>query len=365
MSCHAPFRLALILGLTCSPALAQDRAAVLTAHLDAVPATALALFDGTPDIDFGDLAAATRVTATPPGGALPIYGTALGAADRAAIPGIVDTIVSAGDWPRVVGFALDDVRGWTELALPPARLTLFDIGATPPATVTDTLLSRGYLPADRAYPAWFRGADDFGMDLAARDPADPFGGPLGQSSRVAFLGKLLLRSPGWALIDAAMAGGDSLADRPDIAALLASLDSLPPGDAALITARLMLDPLRFGPAPAGPALPPWSAALVADLSDGDTAIAVIALSYATRDQAKSAANTLAARWTDVPLAQIGETLAARTAADLVVTVTGDGPFVALAHATAPVALDGGRIVNPVDNLLRRAAAMGDLSLLAP
>ena len=365
MSRRALFRLAVFLVLTGAPAVAQDRAAVLAAHLDAVPAAALALFDDTPDISFGDLAAAARVTVPPPDGALPIYGTPLGQADRAAIPGLADMIGLADDWPRTVGFALGDLRGWTELALPPERLTLIDIGATSPARITDALLARGYLHADRAFPAWFRGADDYAIDFAARDPADPFGGRLGQSSRVTFLGPLLMQSSGWALIDIAIAGSDSLADRPDIAALLSSLDALPPGDAALVTARLMLDPLRFGPAPAGPALPPWSAGLIADLSDGDTAITAIALSYATRDLAKSAATTLRARWTDVPLAQGGETLAIRSGTELEVAVTGDGPFVALAHATSPVALDGGRIVNPVDILLRRAAAMGDLSLLAP
>jgi hypothetical protein len=162
-----------------------------------------------------------------------------------------------------------------------------------------------------------------------------------------------------------MAGGDSLADRPDIAALLSSLDALPSDSGALITARLMLDQLRFGPAPAGPTLPPWSAALIADLSDGATATVAIALSYSTRDLAKSAATTLHTRWNDTPLAQSGQTLAASSGTNLSVKVTGDGPFVALVHATTPVALDGGRIVNPLDTLLRRAAAMGDLTLLAP
>ncbi len=358
-------RLALILALAAAPALAQDRASILAAQLDTVPATALALFDGTPDIDFGDLSAAARVTAKAPDGALPIYGTPLGTADRAAIPGLADVIGLADGWPATVGFALGDLRAWSELALPPERLTIIDTGATPAASVTDTLLATGYAAADRAYPAWFRGAEDYAIDLANRDPANPFGGRLGQSSRVTFVGPFLLHSPGWPLIDAVMAAGDSLADRPDIAALLTSLDALPPDSGALITARLMLDPLRFGPAPAGPTLPPWSAALIADLSDGNTATVAIALSYATRDLAKSAATTLHTRWNDTPLAQGGETLAIRSGTNLSVKVTGTGPFVALVHATAPVALDGGRIVNPVDTLLRRAAAMGDLTLLAP
>lgn len=364
------FRLAAALVLAATPLAAQDRAAAFAAHLEAIPAAILPAFSRLPEIDFGDLEAAARAIAAVQGDVLPVYATPEGRAWRAylpATPGLSQNLHLAGAWPALIGFGLQDIHSWTILLQTPERLLVFGLDDGVQPAVAQALLSTGYAKGGRAFPAWFRNAEDYGIDFDLRDPANPFGGTLGQASRVAFLGPLLLQSAAWPVIDAAFTGGPSLAERPDIAATLAALDSLPAGP-GLVTARLSLDPQTYAPRDpslAGQGILPWSAGLFADLSDGQTDIMAIALAYATRDQAKSAAQAMLDQWNTTPLPTSGQTLGQMTGAALQVAVTGEGPFAALAYTVGPTAFDDGMIVNRVQDLLTRVWTMGELSLVGP
>ena len=372
----------LCLALAASPTTAQETGATLALHLDRVALGALARFPGLPEIDFGDPSAARRVMPAPPG-TLPEP-----AVMRTAIAPLFDTLSPdlTAAWPRTVGVALTDVEAWTALAAPPERIALFSIAAHHHPTMTATLLAAGYVTADRPFPAVWRNPDDHAVDLAARDPYHPFGGNLGQASRVAFAGDIVLHSAGWPVIDAAMAGGPGLASRPDIAALILSLDSLPPGDHLLLAARLALDPRDYVTYPQidltaldpgrdlsealvaadiAPALPLWSAALFADLSDGATNIAVVALAYPTRETAKSAAQDMARHWSQVPVPSLAATLAALAGAEMSVSVTGTGPFVALGTVTTPPGERAGRVVNTAHDLIYELYIRRELALVAP
>lgn len=372
--------LSLCLLLIAPPLAAQETGATLAAHLDRIPVAALALFQRAPEIDFGDPAAARRVLVTPPSAPLDP------ALSRTAIAPLFEILAPdlTAAWPRTVGFALDDVQAWSGLTAFPERITLMSIDPGLHPSITATLVAAGYAPADRAFTALWRNPDDYALDLATRDPADPFGGRLGQASRVAFDGDVVLQSPGWPLIDAAMSGGPSLASRPDIAALVLSLDTLAPGDHLLLTARLALDPRDYVTVsqpdisaldpdltealPAGPStpgLPFWSAALFADLSDGATNIAVVALAFPTQVSAKSAAQDMARNWSQLPVPSYEATLAELTGADMSVSVTGTGPFVALATVTTNPAERNGRVVNAAHDLIHDLSLRRELALVAP
>jgi hypothetical protein len=361
---------ALALATACAalPLAAQGVAATFSAHLDRIPATALGLFDATPEIEFGDLAAATRVLAARPADAPAVYGGPFGPAVRAPIGSMTDSInpQMTDRWPATIGFGLTQVAQWSGIIRPPQRLIQITLAPGSTQAMPAALLATGYAAADaQGYPAFALGGDDFSVDLGGRNPSNPFGGNLGMASRIAIDGDTVLASPGWPLLTAAMTDtGPSLADRPDIAALLASLDALPAGDDLLITASLWLDAAQLGLADDGRGLPPWSAFLLADLSDGQTDTAALALAYPTRDQAKTAAQAMARIWQDEPLATRGDTLAALSGLALTVDVVGDGPFVALAHASGAPRITGSLMVNPAYDLLRQALYMGDLRLVA-
>jgi hypothetical protein len=370
--CLVMLRLAAAFAIIAAPLHAQGIGAALATHLDRIPVTALSLFTDAPSFEFGDLSAAARAVSAPPEGAFPFYGDAIGAGVRASIGELSDSLLPdlMRNWPMTVGFAISDVKTWSSLSMPPERLVVFGLESAVLPAMTEVLIANGYVATDaQGFPALFVNDVDYGIDFGARDPANPFGGNLGRASRLTVAGDMLVHSPGWPMITTVMTDmGPSLADRPDIAALVASLDALPESDHALVTASLALDPLRFSLAvmpDASGGVPPWSAALFADLSDGRTETVAIGLSYPTHDLAKSAAQAMARHWQTSPIPAWGDTLAALTDAPLSVGVAGEGPFVALAYAETPTTLQGGLVVNSGYALLLQTLYMGQLGLIAP
>lgn len=367
--------LALVLPLA---AAAQGPAAGLREMLALLPA-GLADRPGL-TVEYGDPAAAR---------ALPLAGVAGAAADpevaqlRGLLPEVLQRALRdpATDWRATVGFGPAEVlRALSAGTGPEDRVNLVALAPGAGAAVGPALAAAGYsLQTVQDVTAWARG-EDFAIDLRSRNPDDPFAGGMGRAARVEVQGDLIRHAAGWpALAALAGASGAPLADRPDVAALLAALDGVK-GAGALVGAVLIgdaqalaeADPAEvlLGSAPARPAPPPaWRLALLADLGDGPASTAVLAVTLAGTDAAAAEAlrAAVAEAWATRP-AEGGPTFAelTGTGADVRILPGPGGLQVLVIAARGPTEVDGAGITQGrAYARLRAAAQQRALSFLRP
>jgi hypothetical protein len=364
---------------------AQGRSDAFRAMLAHVPVSFLGPLTDRWEVMFGDVTAGAVAVSAPPEGANPIFTSALGPLARAAVPPLTDVLrQDALDiWPDLLGFGPDQVVSMLTITAPPQSAILLQLtpGATP--DVGPALIANGYVQTSQiGSPAYVRGDQDFAFDIAARNPADPFGGGMGLSSRIAIQGDILLQSRDWPMLTE-MTATDTpkLGDNPEIAAMLNALDGMPDDLGGLVRARLMTDPLVIGAwdplaglqidevpdlvEPPKTRLPFWSLGLIADLATDETETAVIALVYATQTDAVTAAASLQSAWRFQLSAAAGRSFEDITGAVAVTSVSGTGPFVVLLTATLPTEVRGGMIDNRPWSVLIQAYYQRDLAILAP
>jgi hypothetical protein len=367
--------LAVALVLPAAPLPAQTTAALraLWAEMPAIPPGERI------EIGFGDLAAARALDlAALPGGPVD---PAL-AQFRALPPGPwpQSVLADADDpWRAATGFGPGDVLRIATLSAPPARAAVIDLAPGAGAAVAPALAARGYVQATQGgLTAWARG-EDFRVDLAARDLNDPFGGDLGQSSRVQVEADRIRQAVAWPVLGfVASARDTALAGQPGVAALLDALDRTK-GAGALLGAVLwtdaaglaLADPLGVvtgaTPPPAGPP-DAWGAALFADLSDGPRSTGVLALTVVLPDAA--AAEALRARvaeaWADRPGTAGPFAVITGGPAEVDIHPAGAGLWVLTLAQTLPTEVFAGRFTrNRSYETLMRAALMRDLVFLQP
>jgi hypothetical protein len=161
-------------------------------------------------------------------------------------PGFFTSLMHAERWPALLGFDVTAVDAILTTGEPP---TMVEIYAGPPALTDRAALAaalepRGFALKDIAgVPVWAR-FEDGRISIADREPADPFGGSLGQASRVAAEDGVLVRTSSSAPLAAAIAasqGGPSLAREPAVQALLKAF-----GDETVVQVTM------FGPQAADP-----------------------------------------------------------------------------------------------------------------
>lgn len=339
-------------------------------------------------IDFIDLRAAAVALSAPPTGTNPLFLSDLGPHYRATLPDLSEVVNpdTATAWQGLVGFTPDQIRAAISVEWLPDSAMLLQLDPGAMAGVQLALRVNGYEATEKAgYPALFRGGEDGAIDLAARNPADPFGDGLGMASRIGMQGDLLLQSRTWPVLTSLMQpSGDMLADQPEIAALLGALDTAPAGLGGLVQVKLLTDPFSFGvnapimeltgdrqadqqTMPTVPAsdLPFWTIGLLADLATPDTETALVALIYPTQAMADIAAARLQSGWQDQPTQTTGQSFATIIGAPAVTSVMGSGPFVVVLTATVQTEAKDGMIRNQPFTTLMQAYARRDLLLLAP
>jgi hypothetical protein len=293
-----------------------------------------------------------------------------------------------GAWEPLIGFSPLEVEAALSFRVGEpsdhALVIRLDEGAT--SRVGPALLANGFAAQTReGVAAWARGAEDYGIDRAHYDMANPFGGDIGRSSRVALDGTLLVQTAGWPLLGELL-GTEVPKGHPDLPAIAAALDSPTWGEARLL--QLAVLPHQFDLATGRGGMPPWRLGMLADLGTGAETVALALFSYGTHAEAKAAASHAATVW-DAPVAstsmevfhsQMGEpsmdleafdapplqpSFQERTGARAVVGVAGEGPFVAwVALRGAPVA-DGFRIRNPAFLALWTSVLERNLTIFGP
>lgn len=213
---------------------------------------------------------------------------------------------NAGKMKDAVGFEwLLDVDRSLEFGDPP-QIGLLLGGGFDAGTIGVALQARGFEVAEvEGSSVWHR-FDDLAISLEARDLADPFGGHIGASARVALLPNTLANTRTWQgiemIVRAAQGIHPSLGDDPRYRALTGAISE---NEGLLIQALFFSGiALRFGGNPMdavegqsvdGEPLPDYSAAVLADRQEGDDQVHLIGLACADVPTAQTAARVLLKR----------------------------------------------------------------------
>jgi hypothetical protein len=372
-------------------ALAEARSDALLDLLSRVPTEAIESEPGDwSQLIFADLAEAAQALDPAPAGTDPeglarfgpyarVFGTAeLGQAVGWGLEGA---------WEPLIGFGPLDVEAAVGFKTSEPFDSAILVRLNPEVTdrVGPALLANGYVPETRVgVSAWARGAEDYAVDRTHYNMADPFGGDLGRSSRVALDGNLLVQSAGWPLL-ADILGTEVPMGHPDLRAVAAALDSPDWGEARLLQAAILPHQIDLATGRGG--MPPWRVGLLADLGTGTEAVALALFSYGSRLEAEAAAKHIAKSW-DVPVALTtmevfleqmsepmdietveavppGPSFRERTGAEAVTGVAGEGPFVAWVALRDTPQADGFRIRNPAFMALWTGVLDRNLTILGP
>jgi hypothetical protein len=296
-------------------------AAPLLALLALVPDTANARLGGVPGVSYADYAAALEAGPGPTPGTRAAFESLTDEQRRRWTEGLRRVQVGPPDL-RMHVFAmiesLDELLGFEWFAVrralgfgrPPTLGTVLAVDVEA-ERLAERLAVRGFTAAQLGGVTVWHRQEDGQANLAERAPADPFVGPLGMAARVAILPGHLVGTRFWetthGVVGAATGQAPALADSPDYRTLAAAVGA---EDGALIQVQF-LGPLDVGfltPDPfavlreglpadpaAGPALPPYGLAALADRQEGDDQVSLIALLYQDERTAAAAAEVLTER----------------------------------------------------------------------
>lgn len=214
--------------------------------------------------------------------------------------------VGAADYPAELGFDFFDISHTIEFGQPPEQAFVL-FGDFTEERVAAAFMARGYFQ-DGALLCPAAGCDTgHTVDLANRNPGNPFGGALGRSFPVWATAQSVATSPSLAALNRIVtaAGTDTLADLPEVQALDAVLAGWPLLVGVSIANPLLLavaDPLQ--PAEdqavlAAQPLPPYSLIAYASTADADNEYGLVLLVYGDASSAEQAAAALDVRLTQL------------------------------------------------------------------
>lgn len=367
---HIPALLLVTMQAVLGPAAAEEHGKPFLELMSSLPDSAFSnRADGT--AEFVNYEAAARVadilaTAQP---------GAVGGDARRIQGGPFANAPPGANWAGTVGFGPEDLRAAVLLRAPPDDRMALLLAPDAVAGVGPALLANGYAASeDKGFPAFWRGDKDLALDLAARNPDDPFAFDMPVSSRIAMRGDFLLQAASWPGLQSMVGNGEP---GPVVTALAQAVNLPDWGSRELVQAMVFSDPMLFAPgikldkdlmptqAPPG-TLPYWSNLLLADLSDGQGDLTLVVLLYVAKSDAEAAAQVLEAGWDTAVLASAGGRTLGELAGTGTARVVGDGPFLAIyAVETEPEIKAPDMLRNRGYHVLMTAAYRRELSLLGP
>lgn len=310
------------------PAAAQDEPTA-TPETEPLPPLLMALsaVPDTPEVrtspiiaTFADYRANYALRGVEPAGAYAdMDGDALGEAVNSLPTTGVTSLASyfgvLGEMPALTGFDFFEIDYALEFGQPPALGAVIG-GTFDQDAIVAAHEERGYTVeiSDEAGLVLLCGADGcesgMEMDFANRNPANPFGGALGQSHPLAASGSLILSSPSdtqlGVMLSAQAGETPSLADDEVVQAIANLLYSRP-----TVSAVMLVDPISLSVASPGttpeqtealmaqaealPPLPPYGIVAVALTADETNEYGEILLTYASAEEAEAAVASLTER----------------------------------------------------------------------
>jgi hypothetical protein len=202
-----------------------------------------------------------------------------------------------GDMRPVMGFDWFDIEQAMSFWAPP-RAVIVLAGAEPlgdGGAMSAALEPRGFsMEMIEGVPVWHR-YDDFQIDLRYREMADPFGGAMGRSARIAVQPGLLIGTSNWDDMRAVLRGAPAQAV-PALQDAVRAISELGGSGGSPVLQAVAFAPETFAGEAGGPT---FTFALLADSQRDDDQVLTVAVSYFGGVPAE-AADTLEAqlrRWT--------------------------------------------------------------------
>ncbi|MEM7446188.1 MAG: hypothetical protein AAF414_22905 [Pseudomonadota bacterium] len=363
----------IVCGMSAS-ASAQQRTDRMTGLMALVPANWLTDFSAL--ISFADVEASTAATVRSPAGLL---AGLMGRNNPQAplnrlrtVPFFLSSAIqqgARGGWQERVGFEPDQISAlltaeWLGDGVNEAMV--FDLtDAADHNGIGQALLANDYQARTVGdWSAWWRG-EDYDIDRDARDPVSPFGGGIGQSSRVASDGESLVHAAAWAPIEE-MAGppAATLRDQPEMTAIVAALNDPRFGDAQLVQATVLPEEAQAENAADDPVMPPWRLGMLADLSTGPVDYGVMAVVFDDRATAEGLADPLLNAWQTMRSTEDNATFAELTGGEAETFVVGDSPAALVLSIERSMDGEDQEARNLAFHALFGSYIRSDLSLLA-
>ncbi len=353
--------------LSASAQLRTDRMTDLMAHVPANWVTDSGAFIG-----FSDAEASLAATVRSPAGLLAgMFGGGNPTAPYLRLVTVPWSITSAvpaginGEWQTRVGFEPAEIAALLSAQWSRNEVILFEFADdTDHNTIGQALLANDYQASSLGdWSTWWRG-EDYAIDGDVRDPANPFGGDMGRSSRVASNGEVLVSAPGWPPIqEVAGPPNTTIVDLPEIASITAALNDPRFGDARLVQAMVLPQTPTVEDGSLDPVLPPWRFGMLADLSSGLVDYGVAVIVFDDPATAEGLTDPLLNAWQTMRSVEHNVTFSELTGGDAAVFVVGEGPAALVLAIERP--MEGEQEYrNLVFQSLYEAYITNDLSLLA-
>lgn len=213
---------------------------------------------------------------------------------------LVPVAMMADDWPEQIGFGVSQINHIVAFSAPPIRAHWYHLADGSALNIGAALTARGYETSEiEGFPMFTWGGDDFEIAITERENQDIFTSRLMQSARVAVVGDVVIAGTSTPFLsDTLDDRGPMVMDQPELSILLAALDDLD-AQGAILQATLISQPARTFVSLAPPQtepLGPWTFGLLAEITDGPTSTAVIAMAFIDAANAARGAETLAEAW---------------------------------------------------------------------
>ncbi|MBN4098474.1 hypothetical protein JX003_30180 (plasmid) [Methylobacterium sp. OT2] len=295
---------------------AAQAASTLEAALRAVPDSVLATPDPMP-IVFMDVQALSRAA----GGALSDAGLRRMAFAQSIRPLNALSYGGAQTWTEKAGIPFEDISYFAAFGQPPARVTHWGLATKAAAdTLVAKLKDRNFRPVSTA-PRILANGEPRALNLRARQPTDPWSGPMGETSAILAIDRVVAQASAAADLETRVGVGRSAADHEAVATSLTGLAAADERDPGAILQAAVVTPL-MGITPDDPAallsattdlaaqrkaiedqrergrdgVPAYAGGIVADYQGKNGPALLVSLAYPDCRTADRAVSALKARW---------------------------------------------------------------------
>lgn len=227
------------------------------------------------------------------------------------------------NWDEKAGVPLSDISYFAGFGTPPSMVAYWGFeDAAGTERLMDALKSRDFVPVDGPIAGVFGNGEPYHQNLQAREPDNPWRGPLGRAHFVLPLGNAVIQAPAPEAMAALTNIDASVADNAVVSSALDGLAGTVGVDEGRIVQAMVISPAfgleAFDPASvlaaqtidearsaleaaaeqSAEGIPPFFGGLVADVQVNNRPAVAVSLAYADCQTADQAVALLETRWTE-------------------------------------------------------------------